>query len=315
MRHYELSGAIQFHCLAGLLRHLQLIAMTALILSGCSGGNHSKKLLSNIEAHLSKEHKIEHGATVATYDLVGLGSSKCLHAKDYSLIINDSRHNSHFISKASSKVKKHKLEQRAKAKLADLKNNLSRLHDKYKIFNGSDLRSLDFPESSESDSPFDSMESDKERDGHLSKLHKTDQLSKHVPIFFPHYSARLTSSFGMRKHPIDGTKKLHAGTDFAGPKTSPVYAAADGRVLEVKKCKGYGNSLVIAHGKQFKTRYAHLSKALVKKGDSVIRGQKVGLQGKSGKATAEHLHFEVMLNGQHVNPADFVMRGYSCQAL
>jgi murein DD-endopeptidase MepM/ murein hydrolase activator NlpD len=293
--------------------NLQLILITVLILSGCSGGNHSKKLLSNIETHLSKEHKIEHGAVVATYDLVGLGSAKCLHAKDYSLIINDSHQNSRFISKASSKLKKHKLEQRAKAKLADLKSNLSRLHDKYKIFKGSDLRSLDFPESSESDSPFDSIDSDKEQDGHLSRLHKTDQLSKHVPIFFPHYSARLASSFGMRKHPIDGSKKLHAGTDFVGPKTSPVYAAADGRVLEVKKCKGYGNNLVIGHGKQFKTRYAHLSKILVKKGDHVIRGQRVGLQGKTGRATAEHLHFEVMLNETHVNPADFVMHGYSCQ--
>lgn len=284
------------------------------ILTGCSPANKGSKLLLNIETRLKKEQGIEHGAIVAIYDLGGLGNSRCLHAKDYGLIVNDEHANSRFINKVSSRCKKRSLEQRAKAKLAVLKSSLARLHEKYMILSSSDIRKIDLNEGGGEESIFDNVddEASSNSGNYLRELHEIDQIVRHVPMFFPVYSARLTSNFGMRKHPIKRCKKFHYGTDFAGMKGSQIYSAAYGKVISIERVTGYGNTVVIDHGKQFRTRYAHLSKVLVDVGANVIRGQKVGLQGKTGAATSEHLHFEVLFKGQHINPIDFVGDGHRC---
>ena len=119
----------------------------------------------------------------------------------------------------------------------------------------------------------------------------------------PINGARLSSSFGMRKHPILGFNKLHQGTDFAAPRGTPIMASGNGVVAMAQKYKGYGNYILLKHNSTFKTAYAHLSKygRGVRKGVRVIQGQIIGYVGSTGMSTGPHLHYEVIKNGKKIN--------------
>ena len=119
----------------------------------------------------------------------------------------------------------------------------------------------------------------------------------------PINGARLSSSFGMRKHPILGFNKLHKGTDFAAPRGTPIMASGNGVVLMAQKYKGYGNYILLKHNSTFKTAYAHLSKygRGVRKGVRVTQGQIIGYVGSTGMSTGPHLHYEVIRNGKKIN--------------
>jgi murein DD-endopeptidase MepM/ murein hydrolase activator NlpD len=119
----------------------------------------------------------------------------------------------------------------------------------------------------------------------------------------PINGARLSSSFGMRKHPILGFNKLHQGTDFAAPNGTPIMASGNGVVVMAQKYKGYGNYILLKHNSTFKTAYAHLSKygRGVRKGVRVIQGQIIGYVGSTGMSTGPHLHYEVIKNGKKIN--------------
>ncbi len=119
----------------------------------------------------------------------------------------------------------------------------------------------------------------------------------------PINGARLSSSFGYRRHPISGYNKLHKGTDFAAPRGTPVYAAGHGVVERASRYGGYGNYVRIRHANGYKTAYAHLSGygAGVKSGRRVRQGQVVGYVGSTGASTGPHLHYEVIRDGKHVN--------------
>nr|WP_306220410.1 M23 family metallopeptidase [Cohnella sp. WQ 127256] len=117
---------------------------------------------------------------------------------------------------------------------------------------------------------------------------------------------RLSSPFGYRTHPITGKKKLHAGMDMAAPKGTPIYAAESGVVTIAQSWSGYGNCVIIEHGGGLGTLYGHMSQILVKKGETVKRGQKIGLVGSTGQSTGNHLHFEVRKNSEPVNPAPYL---------
>ena len=119
----------------------------------------------------------------------------------------------------------------------------------------------------------------------------------------PINGARLSSPFGMRKHPIDGYNKLHKGTDFAAPMGTPIMASGDGIVIKASWCGGGGNCVKIKHNKTYQTVYAHMSKfALgIKKGVRVKQGQTIGYVGSTGKSTGPHLHYEVIENGKRIN--------------
>jgi hypothetical protein len=119
---------------------------------------------------------------------------------------------------------------------------------------------------------------------------------------------RITSSFGMRMHPFTGRQELHKGIDIANKKKTPIYATADGKVKYVGWIPGYGRIIVIEHGFNCQTRYGHLSKALVKYKQRVKKGQKIGLMGKTGKATSTHLHYEVLYKLRAVNPKWYLNR-------
>ncbi|MBW7867177.1 MAG: peptidoglycan DD-metalloendopeptidase family protein [Brumimicrobium sp.] len=116
----------------------------------------------------------------------------------------------------------------------------------------------------------------------------------------------VASGYGWRTDPIYGTRKMHWGLDFTAPKGSDVYATGNGVVEEVNiNSWGYGREIVINHGFGYKTRYAHLSEFLVKRGDVVKRGDRIGLVGNTGKSTGPHCHYEVESNGNKVNPINF----------
>jgi murein DD-endopeptidase MepM/ murein hydrolase activator NlpD len=119
---------------------------------------------------------------------------------------------------------------------------------------------------------------------------------------------RLSSPFGYRIHPVTGQKKLHTGMDMAVPQGTPVYAAESGVVIVAQSWSGYGNCIIINHGNGLWTLYGHLKPGgiLVKKGQTVKRGEKIGLVGMTGTATGYHLHFEVRKDGTPVNPAPYL---------
>ncbi|MDC0855523.1 M23 family metallopeptidase [Candidatus Pelagibacter sp.] len=119
----------------------------------------------------------------------------------------------------------------------------------------------------------------------------------------PINGARLSSSFGMRKHPIDGFNKMHRGTDFAAPTGTPIMASGNGVVTKAGWCGGGGNCIKIKHNKTYTTVYAHLSSFAkgVKSKVRVKQGQIIGYVGSTGKSTGPHLHYEVIRNGKRIN--------------
>ena len=133
----------------------------------------------------------------------------------------------------------------------------------------------------------------------------------------PINGARLSSPFGMRKHPIDGFNKMHKGTDFAAPMGTPIMASGDGIIVKAGWCGGGGNCVKIKHNSVYQTIYAHMSKFAnkVKSGVRVKQGQIIGYVGSTGKSTGPHLHYEVIENGKKINsqtlklPSGKVLKG------
>ncbi len=119
----------------------------------------------------------------------------------------------------------------------------------------------------------------------------------------PINGARLSSSFGMRKHPILGFNKMHRGTDFAAPTGTPIMASGSGTVTRARWCGGGGNCVKIRHNSIYETIYAHMSKFAsgIKEGKKVKQGQIIGYVGSTGMSTGPHLHYEVVVNGKKVN--------------
>ena len=119
----------------------------------------------------------------------------------------------------------------------------------------------------------------------------------------PINGARLSSSYGKRKHPILGYTKMHLGTDFAAPTGTPIMASGDGKVIKAGWCGGGGNCVKIKHNSMYQTVYAHMSKfgRGIKKGVRVKQGQIIGYVGSTGLSTGPHLHYEVIKNGKKIN--------------
>jgi murein DD-endopeptidase MepM/ murein hydrolase activator NlpD len=125
---------------------------------------------------------------------------------------------------------------------------------------------------------------------------------------------RLASGFGERVNPFHKANYFHRGIDFIAPRGTPVFASANGKVAEVKKSQlpmGEGNSIELDHGNGFKTRYTHLGDIQVKQGQFVSKGSVIATIGMSGGSVSPHLHFEVLKNNKHVDPARFILEGIS----
>ena len=146
---------------------------------------------------------------------------------------------------------------------------------------------------------------------------ESGQSIKKTLMKTPINGARLSSSFGKRKHPILGFTKMHTGTDFAAPTGTPILASGDGLVVRAQWCGGGGNCVKIKHNKVYQTVYAHMSKfgKGIKKGARVKQGQIIGYVGSTGLSTGPHLHYEVIENGRKINsqklklPSGKVLKG------
>jgi murein DD-endopeptidase MepM/ murein hydrolase activator NlpD len=139
----------------------------------------------------------------------------------------------------------------------------------------------------------------------IKTYHMKEDSIRHMPALHPVLEGRITSDFGMRLHPIFKRYRKHPGVDFAAKPGTPIYAAADGIVNLAKYNGGYGNCVFLDHRYGFETRYGHMRQILVRHGQRVKRGDKIGLIGQTGIATAPHLHFEVHYNGKEVNPRHY----------
>ncbi|MCQ2064833.1 MAG: M23 family metallopeptidase [Bacteroidaceae bacterium] len=124
---------------------------------------------------------------------------------------------------------------------------------------------------------------------------------------------RTASGYGYRSDPIYHVTRFHAGMDFACDTGTPVYATGNGTVIFAARQSGFGNFIEIDHGYGYVTRYAHLSKILVSKGQKVVRGEEIALVGSTGKSTGPHLHYEVQVNRQNVNPINYYFKDLDVQ--
>jgi murein DD-endopeptidase MepM/ murein hydrolase activator NlpD len=144
----------------------------------------------------------------------------------------------------------------------------------------------------------------------LAKLFETLEGQRNLlastPAIRPS-SGWMTSRFGYRTSPFTGRKEFHKGVDIANRKGTAILATADGIVSFAGQKGAMGNIVVIDHGHGLVTRYAHLSKALKKRGEAVKRGDIIAQMGNSGRSTGPHLHYEVQLNGVPVNPAKYIL--------
>ncbi|PZN95192.1 MAG: peptidase M23 [Alphaproteobacteria bacterium] len=127
-----------------------------------------------------------------------------------------------------------------------------------------------------------------------------------IPAYMPVKDYRYTSGFGVRFDPFNGGSAMHAGLDMAGAMGEPIYASANGTVLQAGRSGGYGNLVELSHGKGIDTRYGHLSKILVRPGEHVRQGQIIGRMGSTGRSTGTHLHYEVRIDGRAVNARPFL---------
>jgi murein DD-endopeptidase MepM/ murein hydrolase activator NlpD len=128
-----------------------------------------------------------------------------------------------------------------------------------------------------------------------------------VPAGMPLEAAMLTSDYGMRTHPVLGGRRNHNGVDLAQPTGTPVYATADGIVSMAEYYSSYGNYIQIEHGGELQTRYAHLSGYAVAEGEPVRKGQLIGFVGSTGRSTGPHLHYEVRVAGEAVDPRPYMV--------
>jgi len=154
----------------------------------------------------------------------------------------------------------------------------------------------------------------KENEGHYDRNGKSvEKALMKTPI----NGARLSSAFGMRKHPIDGYNKMHRGTDFAAPMGTPIMASGSGVIIRARWCGGGGNCIKIKHNSTYETIYAHMKSFArgVKEGARVKQGQIIGYVGSTGNSTGPHLHYEVVINGKKINsqtlklPSGKVLKG------
>ena len=148
------------------------------------------------------------------------------------------------------------------------------------------------------------------------RLEQLEQGVAAIPSARPVRDGNFTSGYGVRSDPFRGRAAMHAGIDLAGPLGTPIYATADGIVGRSEYNNGgYGNLVEINHGQGIQTRYGHLSRASVRAGDRVSRGDVIGYMGSTGRSTGSHLHYEVRIDGRAVNPIPFMQPSNTLVAL
>ena len=140
-----------------------------------------------------------------------------------------------------------------------------------------------------------------------SAVERQQLLASATPSIWP-TAGWLTSDFGGRVDPFTGGRDYHAGLDISADKGKPVRATADGTIGEAGWSGNYGNMVLVRHRFGLSTRYGHMSRLNVSPGQTVRRGDIIGFVGSTGRSTSPHLHYEVLLNGQAINPLRFLTR-------
>lgn len=278
-----------------------LFLLILLFLQGCGTSSVNKKtLLTSTVKQLQANHKITHSHLHVQYDLARTNPTNCIFAKDFGSIINEVNHNKIFLQKFKVRAKQN-FSKEAFNKTNKIKDLLLTLHKKYQILSKEELYNV-----KKSVIKTDNIENS------LQELLKLDKIISSLPLMIPEYNSKITSHYGMRKHPIKKKQKFHYGIDLKSCKTAPIYSAGSGIITKVGRTHSYGNFIEIKHAGKFTTKYAHLKKITVKVADKVIRGELIGLQGDTGRTTGEHLHFEIWLDNKHVNPFDFIAHACNC---
>ncbi|MFI3267343.1 MAG: M23 family metallopeptidase [Rikenellaceae bacterium] len=137
-----------------------------------------------------------------------------------------------------------------------------------------------------------------------------------IPTIWPLDRTKLTNSigaYGYRIHPVYKKRIFHKGVDLTAPKNLPIYVTASGKVTFSGRQSGYGNIIVVDHGFGYKTKYAHLNKIHVKKGQTVTRGEHIGDLGATGIVSGAHLHYEVLYKNNNVNPINYLARNMTSE--
>lgn len=158
------------------------------------------------------------------------------------------------------------------------------------------------------DMPFD--EKVQELDSALAAMEELTQTARRLPLASPVTDAIVTSGYGMRRDPILGRRAYHSGVDFRASLGAPIRAGGPGKVVKVGRNGGYGRMVEIDHGNGLTSRYAHLSKILVRTGEEVDTDTIVGHSGSSGRSTGPHLHYELRRNGKPTSPMKFIEAGH-----
>ncbi|SDB83013.1 Peptidase family M23 [Pelagirhabdus alkalitolerans] len=144
----------------------------------------------------------------------------------------------------------------------------------------------------------------------IEHIETVDQNLTYIPTAWPTEPNTITSDFGPRNDPFSQAESFHTGIDVRGATGTPIYAAANGTVTLARRYGGYGKTIKIDHGGHFETLYAHLSSIDVDVGDSVEKGEEIGALGSTGRSTGPHLHYEVIENGEPVDP-EYYMNFYN----
>lgn len=138
------------------------------------------------------------------------------------------------------------------------------------------------------------------------KVLEQQHMLRITPTLYPTMTRTVTSPFGYRTDPINGLPSFHSGIDFGAAIGDDVFSTADGTVVSVGRDSSHGNNIIVSHGQGLKTWYMHLSKTLVAEGDTVKKGQKIGLVGNTGRSTGAHLHYELIKNGKSIDPKPYL---------
>jgi murein DD-endopeptidase MepM/ murein hydrolase activator NlpD len=278
------------------------VLLLPFLLQACSTTKYSIESYKKVNNELKKTYKLTRPDLISNYNLVKLDDTNCIFSKDLGLFANEKIYAQTYLQKFKSKHRSGlHLSKEAELKIRKISNILIRLQNKYKILTDKNYSSVK-----------KIAKSDFNKANPREDLAKLDQIISHLPLMLPSYNAYCSSNYGIRKHPVSKRYKMHCGVDLAAHHQAPIYASASGTVSFIGKQNGYGTVVEINHGNNIKTKYAHLKKTFVRKEQKVIRAQVIALQGRSGSTRGDHLHFEVHLAGNHINPYDFIGHNYEC---
>jgi len=277
--------------------------LLCLVVQSCGSNSHSSRSYRTIGAALNKSYKLTNSNLIVTYDLARIDRTNCIYSADLGLIINDKNYTRSYIHKFKINYKSPLvLRREAEKKIVRIYKLLLTLHQKYHILSSKKYQYV------KRVSRMDLTKIDSR-----SVLSSLDKIIAFVPAMLPSYNANITSKYGNRHHPIQKKKKFHCGLDLVAKPSAPIYATANAKVIFTGKQNGYGNAVEIRHSNNLTSFYAHLSNIHVKTGQYITRGQIIGHQGHSGSTTKEHVHFEIRVGKNHIDPYDFLRSACQCR--